>query len=84
MSDPAKYRTKEEVEEYKQRDPIEVVRKTILAKKYATEKELEAIDQRIIQVVEDSVKFAEESKYPDPSEALKDIYAQADYPYITD
>lgn len=84
MSDPAKYRTKEEVEEYKGRDPIEVVKKAILAKKFATEKELEAIDQRIMQVVEESVKFAEESKFPDPSEALKDIYAQHDYPYITD
>lgn len=84
MSDPAKYRTKEEVEDYKQRDPIEVIRKTILEKKFATEKDLEAIDQRIHQQVEESVKFAEESKYPDPSEALKDIYAQQDYPYITD
>jgi pyruvate dehydrogenase E1 component alpha subunit len=84
MSDPGKYRSKEEVEEYKQRDPIEVVRKAILTKKYATEKELEAIDQRIHAVVEESVKFAEESNYPHPSEALKDIYAQTDYPYITD
>jgi pyruvate dehydrogenase E1 component alpha subunit len=84
MSDPGKYRSKEEVEEYKQRDPIEVVKKAILTKKYATEKELEAIDQRILAVVEESVKFAEESNYPHPSEALKDIYAQQDYPYITD
>ncbi len=84
MSDPAKYRKKEEVEEYKQRDPIEIVRKSILEKKYASEKELEAIDQKIIAQVEESVKFAEESNYPDPSEALKDIYAQQDYPYITD
>jgi pyruvate dehydrogenase E1 component alpha subunit len=84
MSDPGKYRSKEEVEEYKQRDPIEVVKKAILTKKFATEKDLEAIDQRILAQVEESVKFAEESKYPDPSEALKDIYAQADYPYITD
>jgi pyruvate dehydrogenase E1 component alpha subunit len=84
MSDPAKYRSKDEVEEYKQRDPIEVVKKTILTKKFASEKDLEAIDQRILQKVEESVKFAEESKYPDPSEALKDIYAQKDYPYITD
>ena len=84
MSDPAKYRSKEEVEEYKQRDPIEVVKKAILEKKFATEKELEAIDQRILQQVEEAVKFAEESKFPDPSEALKDIYAQTDYPYITD
>jgi pyruvate dehydrogenase E1 component alpha subunit len=82
MSDPAKYRSKDEVEQYKQRDPIEVVRKAILSKKYATEKELEAIDQRILQTVEESVKFAEESNFPDPSEAIKDVYAQTDYPYI--
>lgn len=84
MSDPAKYRSKDEVEEYKQRDPIEVVKRTILEKKLATEKELEAIDQKVIEKVEESVRFAEESKYPDPSEALKDIYAQKDYPYIVD
>jgi len=84
MSDPAKYRTKEEVEEYKGRDPIEVVKKAILAKKFATEKQLEEIDQKILDRVEDSVKFAEESKFPDPSEALKDIYAQSDYPYINE
>ena len=84
MSDPAKYRTKDEVEEYKQRDPIEVVKRTILEKKYAAEKDLEAIDERIMQQVEESVRFAEESKFPDPSEALNDIYAQKDYPYITD
>src|SRR5688572_23862866 len=84
MSDPAKYRKKEEVEGYKQRDPIEVVKRKILEKKYASEKDLEAIDQAIIEQVEESVRFAEESKYPDPAEALKDIYAQKDYPYITD
>ena len=82
MSDPAKYRSKDEVEEYKQRDPIEIVRKAILDKKYATEAELEAIDKRIIETVEESVKFAEESNYPDPSEAVRDVYAQTDYPYI--
>lgn len=84
MSDPAKYRTKEEVEEYKQRDPIEVVKRTLLQKKYATEKDLEAIDQEIMQQVEESVKFAEESNYPDPSETLKDIYVQEDYPFVGD
>jgi pyruvate dehydrogenase E1 component alpha subunit len=84
MSDPQKYRTKEEVEEYKQRDPIEQVRKTILERKIATDKDLEAIEQKVNGQVEESVKFAEESKYPDPSEALHDIYAQADYPFILD
>ena len=84
MSDPGKYRTKDEVEQYKQRDPIEVVKKSILDKKFATEQELEAIDQKIIGQVDESVRFAEESKYPDPSEALTDVYVQSDYPFILD
>ncbi|MCE2957060.1 MAG: pyruvate dehydrogenase (acetyl-transferring) E1 component subunit alpha, partial [Flammeovirgaceae bacterium] len=84
MSDPQKYRSKEEVEEYKQRDPIEQVKHTILSKKIATEKELEAIDQKVNAQVEESVRFAEESKYPDPAEALHDIYEQKDYPFIAD
>ena len=84
MSDPQKYRSKEEVEEYKQRDPIERVRHTILDKKIASIKDLDAIEQKVVAQVEESVKFAEESNYPDPSEAMKDIYEQADYPFITD
>ncbi|MCS6973564.1 MAG: pyruvate dehydrogenase (acetyl-transferring) E1 component subunit alpha [Cyclobacteriaceae bacterium] len=84
MSDPQKYRTKEEVEQYKQRDPIEQVRRTILEKKFATEQELESIEARVQQQVEESVKFAEESPFPDPSEALTDIYTQPDYPFIVD
>lgn len=84
MSDPAKYRSKEEVEEYKRRDPIEVVKDTILTRKMATQKDLDAIDEKIAGIVEESVRFAEESNYPDPSEAMHDVYAQKDYPYITD
>jgi pyruvate dehydrogenase E1 component alpha subunit len=84
MSDPQKYRSKEEVEEYKHRDPIEQVRQTILEKKIASPQDLEAIEQKINAQVEESVRFAEESAYPDPSEALKDIYEQQDYPFITD
>ncbi|MFN6944839.1 MAG: pyruvate dehydrogenase (acetyl-transferring) E1 component subunit alpha [Cytophagaceae bacterium] len=82
MSDPAKYRTKEELEEYKERDPIEQVRTTILSKKFASEKDLEAIDKKIKQTVDASVKFSEESSYPDPKEAFRDVYVQEDYPYI--
>jgi pyruvate dehydrogenase E1 component alpha subunit len=84
MSDPAKYRTKEEVEEYKHRDPVEVVRRTIVEKKLANEKEIEAIESRVAQQVEESVKFAEESNFPDPSQAFTDIYQEPDYPLITD
>ncbi len=82
MSDPAKYRTKEEVESYKAKDPVEMVLKEIRDNKFATEAEIEIINNKIRDIVEDSVKFAEESSYPDPSELYIDVYAQADYPYI--
>ena len=72
------------MEEYKQRDPVEVVKHTILTNKMATQKDLDAIDQKVHAQVEESVTFAEESKYPDPSEAFKDVYVQTDYPYILD
>ncbi len=84
MSDPAKYRTKDEVENYKAQDPIAQVKATILEHEFATEDELKAIDKRIKDIVAESVKFAEESPYPDPSEAYKDVYVQQDYPYITE
>jgi pyruvate dehydrogenase E1 component alpha subunit len=84
MSDPQKYRTKDEVEEYKQRDPIEQVRATILNKKIATEKDLEAIEAKVNAQVEESVKFAEESNFPNPSEALTDVYYEPNYPFIVD
>ena len=82
MSDPAKYRTKEEVEQYKLRDPIEVTRKIILDNKIATEDQIKEIEAEIKQKVADSVTFAEESKYPDPEEAITDVYQQEDYPFI--
>jgi pyruvate dehydrogenase E1 component alpha subunit len=82
MSDPAKYRTKEELEEYKAKDPIEQVRATILSNKFATEGDLEKIDQKIKQEVDEAVKFAEESPYPDAEDAFKDVYVQTDYPFI--
>ncbi|MBC7388887.1 MAG: pyruvate dehydrogenase (acetyl-transferring) E1 component subunit alpha [Opitutaceae bacterium] len=84
MSDPAKYRTKEELESYKLQDPIEQVRTVILKNKYASEADLESIDNKIKVAVEESVKFAEESPFPDPSEAYKDVYVQTDYPFNID
>jgi pyruvate dehydrogenase E1 component alpha subunit len=84
ISDPQKYRTKEEVEEYKQRDPIEMVLQTIKEKKFATEEEINVINKRVNDQVEDSVKFAESSAWPDDSEVLKDIYVDQNYPFIVD
>jgi pyruvate dehydrogenase E1 component alpha subunit len=84
MSDPMKYRTREEVEEYKLRDPIEQVRKSILDNNLASEADLEAIDEKVLGQVAESVRFAEESPYPDPAEAFTDVYVQEDYPFIRD
>ena len=84
MSDPAKYRTKEELEDYRHRDAIEGVRHTILTNNLATEAELEVIDETIKAKVAESVEFAESSPYPTPDELYKDVYVQADYPYIHD
>lgn len=84
MSDPANYRTKEEVEEYKAKDPIEQVLATIQKNKWATEKEIAAIDDKVKGLVDESVQFAEESPFPDISELYKDVYTQDDYPYIMD
>lgn len=82
MSDPQKYRTKEEVAEWKMRDPIELTRHRILTNEVATEAELEAIDEKVKDQVAEAVKFAEESPFPDASEAFKDIYMQEDYPFV--
>lgn len=84
MSDPAKYRTKEELEEYKQKDPIEYVLNVIRENQYATEQELEAIADKVKAVVDDSVEFAENSPWPDDSEVYKDIYVDENYPFIMD
>ena len=84
MSDPAKYRTKEELEDYRHRDAIEGVRHTILTNNLATEADLEAIDEAIKAKVAESVEFAENSPYPTPDELYKDVYVQTDYPYIHD
>jgi pyruvate dehydrogenase E1 component alpha subunit len=82
MSDPQKYRTKEEVEEYKQRDPIEQVLGTIRDHQILSEEEIDAINKKVKKQVEDSVKFAEESPWPDGMDAFKDVYVQEDYPFV--
>jgi len=84
MSDPQKYRTKEEVASYVERDPIEHVRGVILDNKWMKEDELKAVEKEIKAQVEDAIKFAEESPLPDPSELYEDVYMQPDYPFVND
>ena len=82
MSDPAKYRTKEELEEYKNQDPIEQVKQTIIKNKWASEDELKEIDKEIKDQVQKAVDFAEESPWPEASEAYTDNYVEDDYPFV--
>lgn len=82
MSDPAKYRTKEELESYKNQDPIEHVRDVLMNNGWATEADLEKVELKIKEIVNECVTFAEESPYPSVDEVYKDVYAEADYPYI--
>ncbi len=84
ISDPQKYRTKEEVEEYKHKDPISSLLKTIYDNKMATKEEIKGINERVDIAVAGCVKFAEESPWPDDNEVLKDVYVDKDYPFITD
>jgi pyruvate dehydrogenase E1 component alpha subunit len=84
MSDPQKYRTKEEVEQYKKLDPIETTLAAILKKKYASQAEIDTINAKIDKEIDDCVAFAENSPYPDDSELYKDIYVEENYPFITE
>lgn len=84
MSDPAKYRTKDEEADFKLKDPIEHCKKVLLENDFATEEDLKKIQDNIKATVADCVDFAEKSPWPDDSELYKDIYVQEDYPFITD
>jgi pyruvate dehydrogenase E1 component alpha subunit len=84
MSDPAKYRSKDEIEEYKLKDPVETSLAKLKNEFGVSDQEIEAINERVTAEVEESVKFADESPLPPDDELYKDIYAEADYPFITD
>lgn len=78
MSDPAKYRTREEVQKMREeRDAIEQVRKRLLEGD-ATEDQLKAIDKEIKEIVNEAAEYAKESPEPDLSELWTDIYVDAD------
>ena len=78
MSDPAKYRTREEVQKMREeRDAIEHVRSLLLTGKHASEEDLKAIDKDIKAVVNASAEFAKQSPEPALSELYTDIYAEA-------
>ena len=78
MSDAQHYRTKKEVEDYKKIDPINYVLNIIKSKKYASIKEIEAIEKEVKDLVAECVEFADSSPFPNPQDLYEDVY---DGPY---
>ena len=78
MSDPAKYRSKEEVEKMRtQHDPIEHLAKLLLEHGYADEAKLKQLDREVKDIVTAAAEFAQQSPEPDPSELWTDILIEA-------
>ncbi|HEY56047.1 MAG TPA: pyruvate dehydrogenase (acetyl-transferring) E1 component subunit alpha, partial [Dehalococcoidia bacterium] len=73
--DTMTYRTKEEVEECKKKDPIPRFRKKLVEMEALTEKDADKVEQEVAKEIDEAVKFAEESPLPAPEEALEDVYA---------
>ncbi|MBT4052005.1 MAG: pyruvate dehydrogenase (acetyl-transferring) E1 component subunit alpha, partial [Bacteroidetes Order II. Incertae sedis bacterium] len=83
MSDPQKYRTKEELESKKNEDPIIRLKAYILENKITNDDALDAIDDDVKKEVMASVEFAENSPAPELSEIYDNVYDEADYPYLS-
>ena len=82
VSDPANYRTTEELHHYMEQDPIATLEENILNNQIATEEELLIIKDQIKAEIDYAIKFAEESPFPDPTELYSDNYVQEDYPFL--
>lgn len=82
MSDAEPYRTKEEVAIHKEQDPIELVKQRILDNKWATEAELEQLDENSRAFVEECVEFMENSPFPDAEKVYEYVYSTPDYPFL--
>src|ERR671931_609648 len=74
MADPEEYRTKEEVEEWRRRDPIEVFSKRAKEEELVSDGDLERLDREAVETVDAAVKFADDSPFPDLDSLYDDIY----------
>jgi pyruvate dehydrogenase E1 component alpha subunit len=77
MGDPLRYRTKDEVQKWREDDAIGILERHLLSEELASKDDLEAIDKQVEQEIEDAVQFAEESPLPEPEELFADIYVEA-------
>jgi len=77
MSDPAKYRTREEVNEFRDhKDPLDLARKNLIEAGWSDEDALKAMDKEVKQIVNESAEFAKDSPEPDASELYTDVLVE--------
>ena len=84
VSDPGSYRTKEELEHYKTLDPIGILEEFIKENEILSEQRMTEIQELIADEMDDAVKFAADSAWPEPAELYVDNYVQQDYPFMRD
>ncbi len=84
VSDPAKYRSPEELESYKAQDPIDQLKDYLIDHKILSINDLESIDHALLKEIDEAEAFAEQSPFPPASELYTDNYLQEDYPFIKD
>ena len=77
MGDPLRYRTKDEVEKWREDDPIGILERHLLSEEMADKDSLESVDDEVEEIIEEAVAFAEESPLPEPDALYEDIYVEA-------
>ena len=76
MSDPAKYRTKEELQSFRDRDPLEMTRRALIETHGMAESALEELDDVVVKEMDDAITFADESPQPEPMHRFKNVYVE--------
>jgi pyruvate dehydrogenase E1 component alpha subunit len=84
MSDAQQYRTKDEVKEYQKIDPLNTTLEIIKKNNFASEQEIEKMQNEVKEVIAEAIKFAEESPFPTEKDLYDSVYEQSDYPFIKD
>jgi len=79
-SDPRAYRTKEEEKAWRDRDPITVLSKKLLDEKLATQEQLDAIQDKADEIIENATRFGIDSPWPDVADLTRDVYVEESYP----
>jgi len=84
VSDPANYRTKEELEHYKTLDPLGIIEHYLVNNEILSAEKLAEVEEKVKREMDDAVQFAEESPWPKPEDLYTDNYVQEDYPFMRD